>query len=308
MRLRTRPSTSSSSTQARCGASILDIVVQGQTLGSRHSTWRSGCSSASRFTRWISVPIPIAVPGAAASTVRMMKSVEPDQVRDLDDLVGALGVDHDQAAGVRGAERRHVGGPEALVHRAVPPPQQERRLLDLDVLEAARGPGAGPRRPSTRGRTPWRARCSARGAGRGRRAPSRRRVGRAGRPSAHSRTLRAFDDVHTAPPWRPTKALSAAVEFMYVIGTTRSRSADLADRVHASSTWSMSAMSAIEHPARGRAGRPAGRAPVKMSADSAMKCTPQKTTNSASWRSAASRDRPKLSPRASAQRITSSFW
>jgi hypothetical protein len=39
-------------------------------------------------------------------------------------------------------------------------------------------------------------------------------------PSAHSRTARAFVDVHTAPPWRPTKALMAAELFMYVIGTT----------------------------------------------------------------------------------------
>ena len=37
-----------------------------------------------------------------------------------------------------------------------------------------------------------------------------------------------------------------------------------------------------------------------MSADSAMKCTPQKTTNSASCWSAANRDSPNESPRASA--------
>jgi hypothetical protein len=45
-----------------------------------------------------------------------------------------------------------------------------------------------------------------------------------------------------------------------------------------------------------------------MSADSAMKCTPQKTTYSASWRWAAMRLNPNESPRASAQRITSSRW
>ena len=32
--------------------------------------------------------------------------------------------------------------------------------------------------------------------------------------SAHSSTARAFDDVQTAPPCSPTKALSAADEFM----------------------------------------------------------------------------------------------
>ena len=31
---------------------------------------------------------------------------------------------------------------------------------------------------------------------------------------AQSRTARALDEVHTAPPRRPTKALRAAVEFM----------------------------------------------------------------------------------------------
>ena len=31
---------------------------------------------------------------------------------------------------------------------------------------------------------------------------------------AQSITARALDDVQTAPPWRPTKALRAAVEFM----------------------------------------------------------------------------------------------
>ncbi len=33
-------------------------------------------------------------------------------------------------------------------------------------------------------------------------------------PSAQSRMARALVDVHTAPPLRPTKAFSAALEFM----------------------------------------------------------------------------------------------
>ena len=33
-------------------------------------------------------------------------------------------------------------------------------------------------------------------------------------PRAHSSTARALVDVHTAPPWRPTNAFSAAAEFM----------------------------------------------------------------------------------------------
>ena len=47
--------------------------------------------------------------------------------------------------------------------------------------------------------------------------------------SAHSSTARALVDVHTAPPWRPTNAFSAADEFMYVIGTSRSMSVTVAE-------------------------------------------------------------------------------
>ena len=45
-----------------------------------------------------------------------------------------------------------------------------------------------------------------------------------------------------------------------------------------------------------------------MSADSAMKCTPQKTTYSASGRAAASRASLNESPVTSANAITSSRW
>ncbi len=59
----------------------------------------------------------------------------------------------------------------------------------------------------------------------------------------------------------------------------------------ASSTWSMSAMSAIEQPAL-RSGRiTCWWSPVRMSADSAMKWTPQKTMYSASGRCWASTER-----------------
>ena len=77
---------------------------------------------------------------------------------------------------------------------------------------------------------------------------------------------------------------------------------------HASSTESRSAMSAIEQPAL-RSGRITfWSGPVRMSADSAMKCTPQKTMYSASGCSWARTDRRNESPRASAQRMTSSRW
>ena len=66
-------------------------------------------------------------------------------------------------------------------------------------------------------------------------------------------------------------------------------------------------MSAIEQPAE-RSGRIATWCgPVRISATSAMKCTPQKTMYSASVR-AASRDRPSESPVRSACRYTSARW
>ena len=43
------------------------------------------------------------------------------------------------------------------------------------------------------------------------------------RSNAHSSTVCAFEDVHTMPPWRPTKPLIAAEEFMYVTGITGTR-------------------------------------------------------------------------------------
>ena len=45
---------------------------------------------------------PITEPAGAASTVRMMKSVDSDLVGDLDHLVGALRVHDDDSLGVRG--------------------------------------------------------------------------------------------------------------------------------------------------------------------------------------------------------------
>ena len=59
----------------------------------------------------------------------MMKSVEPTWSATLAHLVGALGVHDHDAVGVLGPERLDVLGLEALVHRAVALPEQERRLL-----------------------------------------------------------------------------------------------------------------------------------------------------------------------------------
>jgi len=62
-----------------------------------------------------------------------------------------------------------------------------------------------------------------------------------------------------------------------VIGTMSSATPASVSASHASSTWASAAMSAMEHPAA-RSGRiTCCSGPVRMSADSAMKCTPQKT-------------------------------
>ncbi len=91
-------------------------------------------------------------------------------------------------------------------------------------------------------------------------------------------------------------------------GTTESCTPASAIASQAASTCAMRAMSAIEQPAA-RSGRTTFCCgPVRMSADSAMKCTPQKTMNSASGRAAASRASLKESPVTSANSITSSRW
>ena len=94
--------------------------------------------------------------------------------------------------------------------------------------------------------------------------------------SAHASTIFALELVQHAPSCRPTNALIAAAEFTYVIGVIGT-SACSSRIPHASSSWSISAMSAMLHPAD-RSGRITRcRGPVKMSAVSAMKCTPQNT-------------------------------
>ena len=75
-----------------------------------------------------------------------------------------------------------------------------------------------------------------------------------------------------------------------------------------SSTCAIAAMSAIEQPAA-RSGRmTVCSSLVRMSADSAMKCTPQKTMYGASGRAAASRASLNESPVTSANSMTSSRW
>jgi hypothetical protein len=116
------------------------------------------------------------------------------------------------------------------------------------------------------------------------------------RSNAQRKTASAFDDVQTAPPFRPQNALMSALEFMYVIGRIRPPPSISASASQQSSTCSIVAMSAIEHPAL-RSGRSTCCfGPVRMSAVSAMKWTPQKTMNSASSTWDASTERPYESP------------
>ena len=98
------------------------------------------------------------------------------------------------------------------------------------------------------------------------------------RSSAQARTLAAFDDVQTTPPCSPQKAFSAAAEFMYVTGTISSAPPNsAASSRQAPSTSGCAAMSAIEQPAARFGRTTCWWGPERMSAASAMKCTPQKT-------------------------------
>ena len=151
---------------------------------------------------------PITEPAGAATTARMMASVEPVIVAHLDDLVRALGVHHHDAVGVLGTERVDVLGPEALVDRAVTLPQQEGGLLHLAVGQAAERLPRVPD-PHVVGAV---AELEAGVATEVLVGEEEDRVtplegpGRA-RPGHWTRC-------RPAPPWRPTKAFSAAAEFM----------------------------------------------------------------------------------------------
>ena len=114
-----------------------NIVEHGHTSGSSDTIVLSGCSAAMRCTMWISVPTPITDPGAAASDPVEDPLGGTDPVGELDDVVRALGVHDHLAVRVLGPERRDVLGAEALVHRAVALPEEQRRLLDVALLEAA---------------------------------------------------------------------------------------------------------------------------------------------------------------------------
>jgi hypothetical protein len=124
---------------------------------------------------------------------------------------------------------------------------------------------------------------------------------------AHSSTARALVEVHTAPPCSADERLQRRRGVHVGDRHDPLDVDDLAERLPGLLDLSMSAMSAIEQPAL-RSGRiTCWWSPVRMSADSAMKCTPQNTMYSA-WGALGEHGQPEESPRASAQRMTSSRW
>ncbi len=114
-----------------------NMVEHGHTRGSSDTTVLSGCSSSSRFTRWISVPTPMTEPGRRLVHGPDDEVGGPHLVGHLDHVVGAFGVDEHEAAGVLGPEGVDVLGSEALVDRAVALPQQQGGVFDVGVVEAA---------------------------------------------------------------------------------------------------------------------------------------------------------------------------
>ncbi len=110
-----------------------------------------------------------------------------------------------------------------------------------------------------------------------------------------------------APPARAVTALTSAEEFTYVTGTTPP-SARRFISSRAASTSVASAMSAIVQPAARFGRHTTWSGPDSTSADSAMKCTPQKTMNRASGREAACWESLRLSPTKSARSTIASAW
>ena len=115
-----------------------NIVEHGQTSGSSEKIVLSGCSRGEALHHVDLGADRRAPRPAGASRDPLLDALgRADPVGDLDDVVRALGVHDDLDAGVLGAGRRDVLGPEALVHRAVALPEQERRVLDVALLEPA---------------------------------------------------------------------------------------------------------------------------------------------------------------------------
>ena len=187
IRLGTRPSTRFSSTQARCGASMRNIVEHGQTSGSSETTVLSGVSSSSRLHQVdLGADTDHRAGRARPRRPRMMKSVEPTWSASVAHLVGALGV-HDRRCrrGARPGTPSMCSGWKRWWTEQWPFHSRNVRSLRRRPRRGRRGPGGGSTPPCRDRRSPSGSRCCGRGAGRGRTAP----VSPRGR-NAHSSTAR----------------------------------------------------------------------------------------------------------------------
>ena len=139
-----------SSTHARCGPSMRNMVEHGHTSGSSDMTVRSGCSSAMRCTMWISVPTPMTDPGARR--VRRSRGCARWNRRGRRARRRRARTPGARSPRPSGCSARNVGnvlGPEPLVHRAVPLPQQEACSPSRRAPRGRRARGAGSTRASS---------------------------------------------------------------------------------------------------------------------------------------------------------------
>ena len=114
-----------------------NIVEHGQISGSSDTTVRSGCSRGHALHH-----VDLGADAEHRPGRGLLDPVEdplgrPDPVGELHHVVRALGVHDHLAVGCSARNCGDVLGPEALVHRAVALPEEERRLLDVALLEPA---------------------------------------------------------------------------------------------------------------------------------------------------------------------------
>ncbi len=183
------------------------MVEQGQTTGSRQKIVRSGRSSASRFTRLISVPIASTSPGFAASTCLRMYSVEPAPSAASTTAAGHSGCTITRTPGCAARACSIWATVKRLCTEQNPFHKMTRasRNASAELPPSGR---CGRHSGISASLTPiafavLRPRCW-----------SGKNTTRWPRANAHSSTVRAFEEVHTMPPLRPQNALIAAEEFM----------------------------------------------------------------------------------------------
>jgi hypothetical protein len=184
-----------------------NIVEHGQISGSRETTVLSGVSASSRWTRWISVATGDGGAGRCGGHLLDDEVGGAHLVGEGAHLEAGLGVGDHDPVGVLRPEGLDVARLEPLVHRAVALPEQEGGLLGVALAEAAE---VQPRVPHPHVLVAV-AHGQARVAAEVLVGEEQHLVALA---RAHSSTARAFVEVQTAPPLRPTNALRAAEEFM----------------------------------------------------------------------------------------------